>query len=266
MLAFACTPEDPLTYTGTSVPHFTASAEQLYLVSAEEPAFTIEVGVTNQTGSDQSISISVDDDNTTAIADVHYTLSATSVSVPNGSYVASFTVTGNFDQLGADGDRVLTLEIANPSEGAGDVNQTITIVLSQFCEYNINDLAGDYTVLSGFWADGDGVPLAFPVTVEVADAAANQLRIVDMYDALGLADGDSDIIVTINQDGPLDFSNTVAKQKAFYATSPPFGAEYGDLSVEGGGGVNTCGELELTMEFTVAAGTFGSSTELLIKN
>jgi len=261
LLAFACTPENPLEVTAPSIPHFTASTEQLYLVADTEDSFTVQIGVTNQTGSDQAVSISVDE-SSTALENVHYTLSSTSVTVPNGEYVASFTVTGDFEQLGADGDQTLVLNIASPAEGAGDLNQSVTIVLSQFCEYSTASMAGTYTLFSEFWNG------SWSVVVEEGDAA-DQLVIRNMYQVVGNAlgfGGDYDVVVNISQDGPLDFSGDVPSQVAMFAQAgDAFSQNYGDLSVVGGGPINTCGELELTMTFTVGAGSFGSATEVLVK-
>ncbi|ADR22865.1 hypothetical protein MATR_32860 [Marivirga tractuosa] len=253
VVIFSCDRERHF-YDGPSLVQFANSSSD-YFVQSTNNEFEVLVGLTAAASESKTFDIVVVDSLSTAEEGVHFTLESQQITFGAGETLASLSVTGNFDAL-ADGSRTVVFALQDNPDAAS-FRQTFELNLIQFCEYDQDFLVGEYTVNSEFWG------FSYPVNV-VAGADEFTYVIEGLYD-IGVPNA-QDITFVINQVGEIEYTATVETQVAFDANTPVFAADYGPLSVTGTGAVNTCGEFALNLTFTVGAGSFGSYSEVLIKN
>ncbi|WP_156879234.1 hypothetical protein [Salinimicrobium xinjiangense] len=197
-------------------------------------SFDVTVYTATTTGSDRTFTINVDE-STTINAD-SYSLPQT-VTVPANTNEVTFTVEVTDNSIGNFGE-VLVLELAE--EQGLSAGAPLTVDITKICEF---EPVGTFINDSG-WFEAE-----YPVTVE-AGASANQYVVKDMF-----AEG-TDVTFTVNA----DYTVSVPKQNAWVSGT------YGQASVTGqtGSKFNPCSrEVTLILQHTVAAGSFGTYTELL---
>jgi len=247
--------EDLQLYDGPAQAHFPKSSDTYFVTSDENP-YMLRVGLTNIAKSDRTITIAIDQANSTAIEGVDFSISGFQTVINSGEIFGEISITGDFDNLSQ--PKVVVFNISDGGggeEGIAGFRQSFTLTLNQFCEYSRDALLGTYVNVSSFWGAN------FPCEV-VAGNASDEVIVKGMYPEV--ING-RDVVIKIEQLGEVSYRATVAKQVAFDANTPYFGADYGPLSIEGGGTLNTCGEFNLVMAFTVSAGSFGSFNEILVK-
>ena len=202
-------------------------------------SFDVNVYTSQASGSDRTFNLAVDQSATTTDAE-NYSVPAT-ITVPANSKEGTMTVTVTDNGLGVEAE-MLVLKISN-SDGlilGNDVNITI----QKFCPFDINNFVGTYTYISGMFEDS--------WTVDVQKVDDHTLVVKDMVEA------GKDVQIVLDE---TNLSASVAKQEVWTS------ATYGVASFEGAGTFSPCTyEIDLTLELTVSAGTFGTASEVLIKN
>lgn len=246
---------DPEIYKGESLASFTNGSSATYFVEEQDSQFGVQVGVTVAADVDREFSVNVVEEETTAVSS-SYTI-ADSFTLPAGEYVADVTVNGNFEEV-IDGQTIV-LELSEIAEGAvANFDNKFELSLVQFCPYSQQALVGDWTFSSEFWGTETTVTL---------EAGEDEFTYIakDLYGGLGIPNT-QDVVLEVEQINSTTFELNIQQQGAFDANTPIFAANYGLLSVAGDGILDTCGVMDMTLEFTVGAGSFGDSNEVLTKN
>lgn len=124
--------------------HFTRTGYLSYYVQNDpNSSFTVPIGTTNVSNSDRQVTVNVTS-TSGAVAGTHYTLPATTVTIPGGEAVADFTIKGIFAPY-AGGDRdTLRLTLAEPSVPTAKFQDTVYVVLQRYCNVVLTSLAGAY--------------------------------------------------------------------------------------------------------------------------
>lgn len=196
-------------------------------------SYEVTVYTSNTTGSDRTIALSAAASSTLA-AD-SYDLPAT-VTIPANSNSGTFTLGLTDNSIDRCGE-TLVLNLGNETVDAGN---PLSINIINVFPY---ETAGVYNNASEFYE------AEFPVEI-VAGSTANEFIAKDLF-AVG-----TDITFTVNADNSI----TVPYQDAWVSGT------YGQASVEGTGTLVKCtGTLTLSVEHTVAAGSFGTYDEVMTK-
>ncbi len=141
---FSCDEDDTRqVYNSGTVTYFTETASNLF-VTTDNPSTTIEVVSTTTSSAARTYQLSVNTDETTAIEGVDYTLAASSVTIPAGSYFGSFEVGGLFDGALETGS-TLVLDLAGDNTAVFDNQYSLGIF--KLCE---SDLGGTYEVTTTY--------------------------------------------------------------------------------------------------------------------
>lgn len=190
-------------------------------------------------GSDRTFNVEVDQNATTTDA-ANYSVPET-VTVPANSNSGSLTVDIIDNGLGIDVE-TLVFKISNSDDIIVGNEAKLTIQL--FCPFNIDDFVGTYTYTSEMFGD------SWPVEVEKVDD--NTLVVRDIIEE------GKDLQIVLDE---ASLSASVSKQEVWTH------ADYGVASFEGTGSFSPCTyKIELDLELTVSAGSFGTTHEVLQKN
>lgn len=255
MVAFISSCEEDLQlYDGPAQAHFPQSSDT-YFVTSEENPYALKIGLTNVANSDRTVNISIDESSSTAVEGVDFTINSFQTVIQQGELFGELTITGDFDNLSVPKVVVFNISDSDGEDGNASFRQSFTLTLNQFCQYSRDALLGTYVNFSEFWGAG------FLCEV-VAGNASNEVIVQGMYPP---EINGRNIVIRIEQLGEVSYRAVVVKQVAFDANTPIFAADYGPLSIEGSGVLNTCGEFNLNMAFTVSAGSFGVFNEVLVK-
>lgn len=151
--------------------------------------------------------------------------------------------------------RVISAENSAPSiTGGNNASFTSQFVLAVACaSFDVTEAVGSYSIVR----DDIEVALDFDLQV-IAGPGENQVTLVDLFGH----PQQFNVVLTVD---PETSAATVAKQQAW--DSGQFALPYGIASVEGSGTFFSCaGFLTLSLEHTVALGSFGNYTLELVKN
>jgi hypothetical protein len=209
LLAFlslnACVEPDPQVYTGPALVHFPEPSASYFVSRTEDPGFNLRVGLTIPNATDRQYTVVIDEEESTAIRNVHYTVADLNVTVPAGQFEGVLRIDGNFENLGTAETLVFSLL---DDQGNASFRQDFTLTMSQFCPYVQEDFVGAFLASSTFRA---ATVTNKPVTV-LPGRTANEIVVQSLY-TTGL-----DIIITLDDSNP---SNFVATTRA--SGLPTFG-------------------------------------------
>ena len=118
---------------------FLKTTSNLPVLQAGGSFVDVEVGVTTLSTSDRTFSIEIDTDATTALS-TQYTLDATEVTIPAGSYTSTVRVYGDYDTLPVDGTVELGLKIV-ASEVFVQGKDANLVSLYRACDANLVTLS-----------------------------------------------------------------------------------------------------------------------------
>ncbi|SDG41804.1 hypothetical protein [Psychroflexus sediminis] len=243
---------DPDIYQSESLTYFTESTSANYFVAPGQSEYRIQVGVTDASDVDREFTVSVNEEETTASPNA-YSLENT-FTIEAGEYIGEVVVNGNFDNV-VDGESIVIDLVEINGSSIADFDNQFELTFFRFCEYSQASLVGEWTLNSEFW------DTSYTVNIVAGEDEFTYIA-QDLYGPTGFPNT-QDIIINVVQIDDTTFELNVEKQGAFNAT---FAVNYGLLSIEGGGTLDTCGEMNMILEFTVAAGTFGEYNEVLTKN
>lgn len=243
---------DPDIYQSESLTYFTQSTSGTYFVQSGDSEFRIRVGVTEASDTDRDITVRVVEEETDATPE-SYSINTTST-IPAGEYITDIVINGVFDEV-VDGESVVIEIVDVEGSNTASFDNKFEVTLVQFCEYIQANLVGEWTLTSGFWET------SYPINIIAGDDEFTYIA-QDLYGPTGFSNT-QDIVLKVVKIDQTTFKLEVEKQGAFNAT---FAVDYGLLSVEGEGTLDTCGVMDMNLQFTVAAGTFGEYNEVLTKN
>lgn len=214
---------------------FGTNSVDLVVNENSSASFDVTVYTANETGSDRTFTINVDESSTLNSEALNM---PSTVTIPANSNEATFTVDVTDTNLDNAGE---TLILTIQGEQGVYTGDPLEVNIARFCEF---EPVGTFLNNSG-WFEAE-----FPVVVE-AGSAAGQYVVIDMFEE------GTDITFTVNE----DLTVTVPTQDAWFHA-----AQYGQASVTGqeGSGVEPCnGIVTLVLQHTVEAGSFGTASEVL---
>ena len=238
-LPFSCEPERAI--YDDEVLITLGSTTGNYYVKEENNTYSLPVWLLRPANEDISVTLTVDEEASTAVEGEDFTIVEQTVVIPAGELSADFEISSDFAGASIEGEMV-KFNLSSDDADLTQFRNDFTLNIRKAC--SLAPLPGTFDVTSEFFGD-------FPVEV-VAGAAENELILKDYYSA------GRDIRVIVNE----DFTVTVPKQVAWVSN------RYGDASLasRSGSRISPCeGILTLVLEHTVAAGTFGTYTDLVVK-
>jgi hypothetical protein len=192
-----------------------------------------------------------------------------SVTLTSQQIVDMFQLPGGVNYIGG-GDNLVFTQSAKLTDGrvvnaansapsiTGGTNASFTpnFTVLVACAFNVDEAVGTYSITrddAGVSAPGDDLQVEV-----VAGPGANEVTLKDLF---GYPEK-YDVIVTVN---PANGAATIAKQKAWDADI--LLGDFGEASIAGGGFFLSCaGSLDVVVEHTVDAGSFGNYALRLDKN
>jgi hypothetical protein len=191
-----------------------------------------------------------------------------SVELTSSQIAEMFALPGGVDYIGG-GDNLTFTSSAKLTDGriitaansapsiTGGTNASFTTAFNVLvaCAFNVDEAVGTYTITrddAEVSAPGDDFQLEV-----IAGPGDNQVTLVDLYGY-----GSYDVVVDVN---PANGAATIAKQVAW--DSDALGIGFGEASIAGGGFFLSCaGSLDVIVEHTVDAGSFGNYALRIDKN
>jgi len=149
----SCGEAEPIIYDGPLFISFTEGTSGNYLVDDSNNTYAIQVGI--PLVQQQNITAGLEIISSTATQGTHFYCSS-SVTIPAGELTAEFSVQGFYEELSGRKD---TLIIGLTGEVMSTFDSTFTLYMKQLvCNYDINELAGKWTVNETSIYDGPFQP------------------------------------------------------------------------------------------------------------
>lgn len=244
--------------------HFTSEASYLpyYILDDPKSTFNVEIGTTDVTSSDRTITFKVTSPSGAA-AGTHYTVSGNTVTIPAGKASAVIPVKGIFAPYSTGRKDTLIITLSEPSVEAAPFQDTLMLVLQGYCNVDLSALSADYNNTMDY---DDGTPSWGPYSVTVFDPtpgtngngkSKDTVTIDNFYD-----EGYS-IDVVLDWADPANFTSTVIGGSRI-GTHPTYGAIF--ISPRGVGTFSSCDQT-FTINWTayVGAGSFGNIGQTRLK-
>ena len=178
ILFISCSEQENITYDGVNgqtLLNFIGAAGTVPVNSTGVSSTEINIEISTVSNAERTLTVVIDDSSTAN--STQYSISE--FKVPAGEYLATGTITGNYNQLPALGSVELVLKLTGISGTEAVVDRdTFTVTLERFCPLVVADFLGTYSVLSGFNGAAPGPVLDATIT---AGPAPNTLRITDLH-------------------------------------------------------------------------------------
>jgi hypothetical protein len=239
--------------------HFlNATGGSYYVRNNPNSVFKIPVGITSNAASDRNVSITVSSP-TNAVSGTQYTLPSTTVTIPAGKVVDSFSVKGIF--AGFPGSRVDTL-VFNINDGeakASDYNKVYKLVLRKYCDVLLPSFTGSYTKCFDIQPPSpDYGPYKTTISSAVSvTPTTGYIVVTNFWDV-----GGSPITIDLDWSNPANFTTAVRTQPLYVDPT------YGQATIRpvGTGTFSSCDNtFTIKYQVTVAAGSFGSFTTTIAR-
>ncbi|MDE1191464.1 MAG: hypothetical protein PW786_04930 [Arachidicoccus sp.] len=230
-----------------------------YVTSANTP-YLIPVGLTNKSNSDRTVSFTASSN--TAVAGQQYTV-PTPVTIKAGEVLDTLRFNGIYSGY-SDGGRKDTVTIKFSGYPAIDGQDSIQLVLQQYCDVIGNDLIGNYEHITDLYS---GTSYTDPNSVVISnwkDGSSSTTATISIQNLgiyiVGASAEDpvltTGITATLDWTNPSNFKVTIPSQAYGNNTGG-----YGPSKIVGSGSFSSCSQtFTLTYTITVSAGSFGSTT------
>lgn len=239
VISYSCEDENAGIYQGPSLVSFSAGLSgSYYVLENDDPGYLITVGYT--TVSDQDRTVTFDVTGGDAVDGTHYTLGATSVTVPAGEVIGYIEVNGIFSAFQG---QVNTLEFTLTGDDVASFDNVFTLSLQRYCPFDIDEFVGTWTVSDV--SDYDGPYADYNITTEVHNG--------DTLVIHGLWENAPDVLMVMDDTDPANFTATIFDQ--YYATH----GTYGEMRIRqmSQGTFSACQKtVSVSYEIYVAAGFF----------
>jgi len=248
LFSTSCT-KDSKIYDGPGIKHFPETSGIYFVEQGSDEVYKLPVGYTIVSSSDVTMGISVDTDTarTTAIEGKHFDFITQNPVLKAGEVITNVEIKGNYDNL--DTPKILNLTV----DGDGIMQKDFELTIQRFCPYVQDDFVGTAVFKDSF------IEASWPISIAKGD---NELELVsNIHSPIGIAG--NDIIIKLDPSDKSNFTVTIDKQEAF--DSSAFGLPYGMISMAGSGTFSACDRtMVINIEYTVAAGSFGTYTATIV--
>ena len=207
LISFNSCEENPIIYEGKPFVAFTSSEiGRYYVLKKDDEGYEIQIGVTETSSSDRSVSFSVSGD---ATEGEQYSLSSSTITIPAGKYTGSLKVNGLFDGFTGQVD---TLIITLTGAEVADFDNSYTLIMQRLCPFDINDFVGVWNVVDFSEYYGEST---YDVTIEIEDEATKTMVVKNLWQ------NTPNVYISFDDSEPANLIFKIADQ--FYATHPTEG-------------------------------------------
>ena len=243
----SCT-KDSKVYDGPGVKHFPETSGIYFVEQGSDEAYKLPVGYTVVSSSDITMGISINADETTAVEGTDFDFTVQNPVLKSGDVITNVEIKGNYDNLGAPKQLALVVD------GNGVMQKDFTLTIQKFCPYVQDDFVG-----TAVFNDPDFIEGAWPISI--AKGSSEFELVSNIHSPIGVAG--NDIIIKLDPSDKANFTVTIEKQETF--DSSAFGLAYGMISMTGSGTFSACDRtMTIDIEYTVAAGSFGTYTSTIV--
>lgn len=250
--------------------HFVTSAQYLnyYVTSAATDSFVVQVGTTDVSSSDRTISFNISSP-TGAVKGTHYTITSPSsgnaITIPAGQTVGSIKIHGIFSAYAGTRKDTLIFTLSQPSVEVAKFSDTVRVALQKYCPVNAPSFVGNYTRSFDIDPTGTYGPYTSTIVSVTPLTATTASMIIANFSFAEISPYPiSNITVNLDWTDPGNFKTTIPSQ--ILSNSDFYG--YGPLTVKalGNGTFSSCDNtFTFNYELTVAAGSFGGFTTVMAR-
>ena len=215
-----CEPERP-TYDGPNYIMFSAERHDLGILDSEE-WFEIPITATRTADHDRNVGVEIIAARSSAIYGMHYTIEATTVTIPKGELTAMLRIKGYPEAISVTDNLGITLNLVIDEEDVWDEYGTETeVYLHKCCPLDMNTFTG-YAVLTSTWTMQYMNVESLLVKTHLDETMPNTIVVESMY-----YDG-YDIRITFKNDNRLEPLIEMPEPQVAGSTGEAFGTIYGN--------------------------------------
>lgn len=215
-----CEPERP-TYDGPNYIMFSAERHDLGIMDSEE-WFEIPITATRTADHDRNVGVEIIAARSSAIYGMHYTIEATTVTIPKGELTAMLRIKGYPEAISVTDNLGITLNLVIDEEDVWDEYGTETeVYLHKCCPLDMNTFTG-YAVLTSTWTMQYMNVESLLVKTRLDETMRNTIVVESMYY------NGYDIRITFKNDNRLEPLIEMSEPQVIGSTGEAFGTIYGN--------------------------------------
>ena len=215
-----CEPERP-TYDGPNYIMFSAERHDLGILDSEE-WFEIPITATRTADHDRNVGVEIIAARSSAIYGMHYTIEATTVTIPKGELTAMLRIKGYPEAISVTDNLGITLNLVIDEEDVWDEYGTETeVYLHKCCPLDMNTFTG-YAVLTSTWTMQYMNVESLLVKTRLDETMPNTIVVESMYY------NGYDIRITFKNDNRLEPLIEMSEPQVIGSTGEAFGTIYGN--------------------------------------
>ena len=215
-----CEPERP-TYDGPNYIMFSAERHDLGILDSEE-WFEIPITATRTADHDRNVGVEIIAARSSAIYGMHYTIEATTVTIPKGELTAMLRIKGYPEAISVTDNLGITLNLVIDEEDVWDEYGTETeVYLHKCCPLDMNTFTG-YAVLTSTWTMQYMNVESLLVKTRLDETMPNTIVVESMYY------NGYDIRITFKNDNRLEPLIEMPEAQVAGSTGEAFGTIYGN--------------------------------------
>jgi hypothetical protein len=246
-----------------SAVHFVGTTNPTYTLSSSTTGpFTVNIGTTDVTTADRSVTIDITSP-TGAAQGTHYTVTSKSVTIPAGQATASFNIQGIYSQYTNGRKDTLVITLKEPGIAVAPYDNTMRLVLRGPCfepDIVLAELKGAYGNTNEVWGTAPDGPYTTTVTaVNQTSPTTGTITVANVFN-----NGWTPLVFTLDWTDPLNRKVTLVTQSAGGNAGDSFGATYNGIPygvrpvpVASGGQVGTFSYCSQTIILKMQVGVFG---------
>ena len=143
--------------------------------------YELVIGVTRVSNVDQTFTITVDTEKSTAVEGQDYIFAEKSVTIPAGKFVGSTTIKGVYENLESSGvDLALKLNITDPDKVHPDYGSEAVIHIYQKYIPTMSDIVGTYSAAELTYPTG-ALSSIYQITISQVEGSDNKVLITNIW-------------------------------------------------------------------------------------
>ena len=215
-----CEPDRP-TYDGPNYIMFSAERHDLGILDSEE-WFEIPITATRTADHDRNVGVEIIAARSSAIYGMHYTIEATTMTIPKGELTAMLRIKGYPEAISVTDNLGITLNLVVDEEDVWDEYGTETeVYLHKCCPLDMNTFTG-YAVLTSTWTMQYMNVESLLVKTHLDETMPNTIVVESMYY------NGYDIRITFKNDNRLEPLIEMPEAQVAGSTGEAFGTIYGN--------------------------------------